>query len=212
MAIFYPLDFSDFPGWSTEFDPFYRQEIARTAGGLTQVADLGRPLWKASYVSRTLSPNELSQWRGRIQALSGSLQTFQGRDTSRCFPIDDPRGSIIGANYNNIFIDAVTSPGQISLRGLPPGYVISTGDYINTTLADFKRVLFRVTAGNAAASDGKTGMINVGPYFPTGVVAGLRAEIVRPWVLMMISPGTLNINADVRTGRGTVSFQSIEVW
>jgi hypothetical protein len=70
MALVYPLDIlADFPGWTTEFDLVWRQEVSRTAGGRTIVKDLGSPLWRAAFASRPLRPNQLEEWRARLDAL-----------------------------------------------------------------------------------------------------------------------------------------------
>jgi hypothetical protein len=94
MAITYPLDIlADFPGWSTDFSLQYRQEQSRTAGGTTYVKDLGNALWRATYASRIMRPNELDKWRAILDGLENGLQRFKGYALSRCYPIAYPNGS-----------------------------------------------------------------------------------------------------------------------
>lgn len=84
---------ADFPGWSTQFELLWRQEVSRVAGGRTYVKDLGDPLWTATYQSRSLSINELDYWRARLDAMENGAQTFYGRSFSRCRPIAHPGSS-----------------------------------------------------------------------------------------------------------------------
>lgn len=79
MSVNYPYNLLDgLSGWSTDFDLFFRQELSRTAGGMTIAKDFGTPLWKASFQSTVLHVNELDMWRARLKALDGSVQPFWG--------------------------------------------------------------------------------------------------------------------------------------
>lgn len=96
MAITYPLDLlANWPGWSTEFELAYRQEHSRQANGRTIVKDMGSPLWRASYQSRSMRPNELDEWRARLASLENGLQTFKGYSLSRCRPILHPGSTVL---------------------------------------------------------------------------------------------------------------------
>ena len=86
---------ASFPGWATQFELLWRQEISRASGGRTYVKDLGDPLWTATYQSRSLSINELDYWRARIDAMENGAQTFYGRSLSRCRPIKHPGSSLL---------------------------------------------------------------------------------------------------------------------
>ncbi len=67
MAITYPLDLLQaFPGWSTVFDLMWRQEQSRQTNGVTRVKDFGSPLWRATFQSRSMRPNELDEWQHLI--------------------------------------------------------------------------------------------------------------------------------------------------
>ena len=77
MTITYPLDLlSDFPGWTTKFEPMLRQEQSRTAAGRTYTKDLGPSLWQLTAVSKPLKPNELDYWRARLNMLSDIVAPY----------------------------------------------------------------------------------------------------------------------------------------
>jgi hypothetical protein len=94
MSLSEPFDIlADFPGFTTVFQPLYRQEQSRTAGGKTYVKDLGDPLWTLTAQSRQMKPNELDYWRARLNAMENGLAMFRGYSMSRTYPIKYPRGS-----------------------------------------------------------------------------------------------------------------------
>lgn len=128
MAITFPYDLlTDFPGWSTEFDLAYRQEQSRSAGGVTYVKDMGSPLWKASYQSRSMTPNELDYWRARFKLLENGLNQFYAWPKSRCYPIAYPKGNFFG---DDSFANLAGNP-SFENATLPPWFA-NTGISIGT--------------------------------------------------------------------------------
>ncbi|WP_439273543.1 hypothetical protein [Pseudochrobactrum sp. HB0163] len=189
---------SDFPGWASEFDLFYRQELSRTAGGTTLTRDLGRPLWKAAYITRVLRPNELDYWKARFKPLDGALQPFAGRPAGRCFPVAYPNGEGLG-DVSAVKIAEIRPDNcTVTLNGLPDGYRASIGDYVQVASH-----LYQV-----AGVEGN--MLRLFPQLYPGTAAGNAVVLIRPSVPMIILPGTFTAQADPATGRGTISFQAIE--
>ncbi|MEI5682359.1 hypothetical protein G6N74_28440 [Mesorhizobium sp. CGMCC 1.15528] len=200
MAITYPLDFLDiFPGWSTEFELLWRQEQSRQANGVTRAKDLGSPLWKTSYVTRSLSPNLLDEWRARLDVMENGIQQFRGWPLSRCRPIKHPGssalpvGSIATINANR---------KAISVSGLA-GVSLSIGDMIRVGGRDLHRV-------QEPATGTPTNQFEIRPHLWPAADVGQAVNIVKPYTLMTIVPGSISSTADLQTGRGSVSFQAIE--
>lgn len=198
MAITYPLDIlADFPGWSTEFNLQFRQEFSRTAGGVTTAKDMGTPLWRATYQSRAMRPNELDAWRAKFSTLEGSLQRFMGRSLSRCYPIAYPNGQGMG-NVTNVKVATINANNKsFALSGLPAGYKASVGDYV------------QIAANLYQVVDISNGF-EVRPHLAPGTAVGNAVLLVRPSVPMIIIPGTLISTADPVMGRGAITFQAIE--
>lgn len=185
----------DFPGWTTQFELFFRQEQSRQASGRTIVKDFGTPLWRATYQSRPLRPNLLDEWRARLGALGNGLTPFKAWPSSRCWPILHPYGegavpgviATVGLNNKSFTVD--WADGET---------LLSVGDYVEVNA----RWLFQVT-GVAA------GVITVAPNLPLGILAGQSVSIAKPGVQMLLVPGTVSTGSGLN-GRGTVSFQAIE--
>lgn len=200
MAITYPLDLlATFPGWTTEFDLMWRQEQSRQANGRTLVKDLGSPLWRATYVTRALKPNELDEWRARLNSLENGLQQFRGYPLSRCRPIAHPgagalpSGTVTTINANRKAI-AVTGLTGISLK---------VGDMLRIGTRNLHQMM-------EPASGSPTGQFEIRPHLWPETVVSNAVSIVRPYCLMTIVPGSIASSADPSTGRGTVTFQAIE--
>ncbi|PWK65877.1 hypothetical protein [Aminobacter sp. AP02] len=200
MAITYPLDLlAGFPGWSTEFDLLSRDEFSRTANGRTIPKNLGSPLWRASYTTRSLRPNQLDEWRARLSSLENGQKTFKGYPTSRCRPIAHP-GSAVLPTGSLFSIDANRKAIRITALA---GVSLSVGDMIQIGTKDLHQVMEPV--------DGPvTGLFEVRPHIWPGVANGAVVTIVRPTCIMAIVPGSISSTADKETGRGVVSFQAIE--
>lgn len=187
----------NFPGWTSSFELLHRQETSRTANGVTLVKDFGRPIWRASWVSRSLKPNELDFWRARIDALGYGLETFQASPSSRCFPQAHPNGrglaagaitvATIGSDNSSLTLEG---PGAVGLT-LTQGDVLSAGGK-----------LYRVTGRTA-------GTIRVRPYFWPGLAVGAVVTVRSPSVAMRIDPGSVSSSSGLN-GRGVISFSATE--
>ncbi len=200
MALVYPLDILDgFPGWTTEFEPVFRQEQSRQANGVTRVKDQGSPIWRGAWQSKVLSANALDHWRARLEALEGGLKTFRGYSLSRCRPIAHPGSSAlpqgalhtIGANRNAIRVNNIA------------GITLSIGDIIQIGDADIHRVM-------EPAAGTLTALFEVRPHLWPGVATGATVRLVKPSCIMTLVPGSVSSQADPQTGRGSISFQGME--
>ena len=209
MTITYPLDLlSDFPGWTTKFEPMLRQEQARTAAGRTYTKDLGPSLWQLTAASKPLKPNELDYWRARLSMLSTTAQTFYGRSLSRCYPILYPRGTWpTGGAFSGTATLASIATGRqkITVEDLPAGYKFSVGDHLS-----IGNDLHQVQEEATADGSGITPEFTVWPNIWPGVVADVDLRVHEPRCLMTIVPGSVDTTADPQTGDGVVSFQAVE--
>lgn len=213
MSISYPIDLlATFPGWTTVFEPVYRQEQSRVSGGRTYVKDLGDPLWTLSAQSRQMNPNKLDYWRARLDAMEGGLQTFDGYSMSRCYPILYPKGAWpTGGAFDGVatLLSVGTNRKSISVGDLPAGFELSIGDMVQVGTD-----LHRVMEGATADGSGETSVFEVRPHIWPGVDAGdspaVTVTVKKPSCVMAIVPGSIQSRADPQTGWGAVSFQAIE--
>lgn len=200
MAISYPYDLlKNMPGWSTEFELFYRQEMSRTAGGVTIVKNLGSPLWKATFQIRVLGINALDQWRARLSALDGGLNEFWGYASSRCYPIAYPNGVGMGSYAGAKLAEIDASRKRIRIGSLPAGFKSSIGDHIQIGTRNLHQIVDVVGA-----------QLEIRPHLWPETKVNDPVTLVQPSCKMMLVPGSLTSSADPATGRGSVTFQAIE--
>lgn len=213
MALSDPLDILfSFPGWVTEFEPFVRQQQSRQQNGVTRTKSFGNELWRLTAMSKTLGPNELDEWRARLEALVSGARRFHGYSLSRVFPIAYPKGAWPTGSSFSGYTAAVHAIGgdfdTVRVKQLPSGFQLSVGDFIRIDRAgryDLHRVMEAVTA-----SGGTTPEFGVFPALWPGVAVNDAVSVRRPSCLMTVVPGSITSTADPQTGRGTVGFQGME--
>lgn len=211
MSISFPRDILlDFPGWSTDFDLMYRQEQSRTTGGRTIVKDLGTALWAASYASRVMRANELDRWKAILNSLDGGAQTFKGYPLSRVYPIAYPNGSWpTGAGFDGDSCELnsiAVNNKAISIKSLPAAFKLSVGDYLRIGVGK----LYQVMEDATASGGGVTPTFEVRPHLAPVTMVDDMISVLRPYCPMAIVPGSISTASDLRTGRGSVSFQAME--
>lgn len=185
----------NFPGWSTQFEPLFRQEQSRHASGRTRVKDFGTPIWMATFQSIPLRPNALDEWRARLAALQNGLETFKVWPTSRCWPQAHPRG--VGA-VPGVIASIGLDNRSISITWTGGTTTLSVGDYLEINSAR----LYQVTGFSG-------GVVQLFPHLSAGTLVGQSVTVNRPGVLMSIDPGSVGSGAALN-GRGSVSFRAIE--
>lgn len=210
MALSEPFDIlAEFPGWTTTFEPLWRQEQSRQANGITRLKDFGSPLWTLTASTRSLSRRELDYWRARLEVLENGEQTFLGYSLSRCWPMAYPRGSWpSGDAFDGVsaIVDTLDDNNRaLRVSGLPAGFVLSVGDMLQIGDNDLYRVHEAATANVA----GLTGLFEVRPHFWVGTAEGDTVSVKRPHCLMTIVPGSVQSPSEP-SGRGAISFSAIE--
>lgn len=197
------MDMDDFPGWSNNFSLMWRQELSRHASGRVRVKDMGRPIWRAVWTSIPMRVNELDKWRGHIDALGQSRDTFDAWPKSRCWPIKHPNGT--GMTGSAVVSELGSGNSSLKISGVD-GLTLSIGDVIGIGGS-----VYRVTSATSAdtLTPYETGLFSVAPYFWPGVEVNDAITLKQPSVKMVIDPGSVNTDAALN-GWGTVSFTSIE--
>lgn len=189
MVTFPRADFFDLCKISdTTFWPMARQEISRTAGGVSQGKDLGSPLWRASFTSAPQSFADAAAIEAALISLNGVVGSFLAHDVRRPFPIAYPDGvfndnSTIGTLYP---ADAF----GLALTGLDPNFQLKAGDYLSFAYGARPNIaLHMVMVGVAADGVGNTAKFEVFPAIRPGAVAGAAVTLKRAPCEMSLEPG-----------------------
>lgn len=191
MAISFPLSLNDFylPLRADMVQWFAPPalESSEDAGGAIYRADLGARLWSGQI---TIAPHyhaEIRAVEAMVARLAQAGGSFLAYDKRAPFPAADPTGGIIGVSAVQIASLTAGDAGQLTLSGLPAGYVLSAGDYFSFTYAG-KFALHQIVQGGAANGAGVTPQLQVFPFIRPGAVVGTAVALRYPRCKCVILP------------------------
>lgn len=212
MAISFPRTdiFSSFDFLTQNFSLQYQQEISRLRGGQMRARSLGPAIWMGSFVTGRISWDDCVELESVLDSLQGSLQAFTAHDTRRPMPKNYPFGGFSDTGQ----ISAIGTGGTtLSLSGLDGGMQLKRGDAVSfdyVSGANTLRGLVRLMEDVTASGGGATSAVPVEPYVPVGTSVSTPVNLVKPSVLMLIEPGSVQFN-DAGQTLGTVSFTAQEL-
>lgn len=164
-----------------------RQEVSRTAGGVTRVKALGPALWTAEFRSVPQTGAEARALLAWLDTLDSGAQTFTAYDVRHPYPASDPTG----AHADTVQINGA-SGGEISLKGLPAGFVLTAGDWLSFAFGG-GRALHRVAETVTANGSGVTASFAVRPVVRAGATVNTAVALKQPRAVWMMDPGSLRV-------------------
>jgi hypothetical protein len=198
MAAVFPLSLPSFfdalPIAQVSFDLPEVSEMSRTAGGDLMVASLGTRLWQGQVTLGRLTRAEARRAKTLIDLAQGSEASFMAYQVQYPAPALDPQGG--GLNGFTPRIRQVLADARlISLKGLPPGYVLSRGDMIAFSYRT-EPVRFALHAivddGVTVLGTGQTNSFEVRPHIRPGAAVDAAVTLVKPACKARIIPGTVS--------------------
>jgi hypothetical protein len=159
MALTFPRDLPTLrfgPGSNLYLE---RQEtMAPTRGGRVQVAELGTPLWRATYKTVTLGEQAGMEWEAWFDSMRAGVRQFNmvhpSRRVARAYPggyaglTRVPSGSF--ATGVATLSAVATTLDTVTISTLPSTFVVSVGDLFSVTIGSVQ-MLHRVTEGGTAS-------------------------------------------------------------
>lgn len=116
---------------------------------------------------------------------------------------------VAGASFDgtNAAVNTINANRKaVTLKGLPAGYVVSVGDYVQIGAAN----LHQVMEPAKASGSGTTSEFEIRPHLWPASAVNDAVVVKRPSCIMAIVPGSISSTAELATGRGVISFQAIE--
>lgn len=193
MALTFPLSLASFldalPIAACDFDLGEALQVDETGGGEQLIAELGARLWSGRYLLAPMTFDETTAARALIDLIRAPGRAFLATDLRQRGPRSDPTGAILGAATPTLTATQ-TAGREITLAGLPAGYVLARGDMVGFSYATSKRALHRVVAGGTANGSGTLAWAEVVPAVRafTGTPA---VTLLRPVVKAVILPGSV---------------------
>lgn len=149
-------------GWrECTFDPIQPRNVNRMEGRRTESQSFGTPYWTARYQATWLDKAKFGLMDAFMMQAGDDGETFLGYDVFRPRPVAMDTGSPLsgtkaggGAFNGDGFIQAITGGVLVSVGGLPAGFVLSPGDYVELRMSVLKRSLHRVVTPAVADAGG----------------------------------------------------------
>jgi hypothetical protein len=194
-----PISLPNVPFVSCDFNPVRPRAIERMEGRRTESQSAGTPYWTASYKTTFLSESDMGIMDAFMMQAGDDGETFLGYDVFRPRPIlMDTKVPLsgtkaVGGSFNGTAaLQEITDSRTIVVEGLPAGFKLSPGDYVEIRMSALLRSLHRIMASATANSGGVVTLsIKYGldlQHFTTEAVVNFE----KPSCLMQIDPGSFS--------------------
>ena len=213
MSLSFPLSASAFfeklKLASFTFPPSRGQESSTAGSGEIIFKDTRPMLWSVPGATTSdLDFAEFARVRALVQAIQERQGSFYAYDITKPYPAADPTGSVFGAS-TPVVADLSGRYG-VKVSGLPPGYVLTTGDYF--ALNDgTSQMLHEIEEDVTADGSGVAGFFDVHPKTSLATEAGQAIVLIKPLVEMAIVPGSIKYQDGSGPMTRILAFDTIQV-
>ncbi|MEQ1407780.1 hypothetical protein ABK249_22935 [Neorhizobium sp. Rsf11] len=180
-----------------KFDPIQPRDTNQMEGRRTEAQTFGTPYWVARYVAKPLLRTEYGVMDAFMMQAGDDGETFLAYDAFRPRPIAHDTGRPLsgtratgGAFNGQANLQAIANSRTIVVSGLPAGFVLSPGDYVEVRKSALVRSLHRIMA--AATSDaGGVVTLSIKYGLDTGIFhVADTVHFEKPSCTMQIDPGS----------------------
>lgn len=183
--------------------------VEQTGGGEIIPFRVGTRLWRAE-----VAPIDrlLSETRSALTALiRNPAASFLAYDPARPGPLLDPSGAAL-SGFSPVIASLPAGNREVSLSGLPAGYVLSPDDYLAWTYgADPVRyALHQIVSGGTANGSGVTPAMEIVPNVRPGVVTGAAVTLVKAAAKFVFEPQSHAPGRTRGAWRSGTKFQIIQ--
>ncbi|RUW55618.1 hypothetical protein EOA32_00955 [Mesorhizobium sp. M1A.F.Ca.ET.072.01.1.1] len=165
-------------------------QIDGLENGQILAAEVAPPLRTGTVNIRGLTYDEDRKISALIEALDGSINAFMLYGPPALYPMADPGGVILGANVVTI-LSLNANNKQITLTGLPIGYTLSAGDFVQFpfgpggVLNAYHRIVQGAVANGAGQAE-----IELRPHVYAGTSTGVTVTLKKPAARVKMIPGS----------------------
>lgn len=197
MALTFPLTLANLvdllPIESVTWNLMQQQEYSGLGTGEGLSHDLGPALWEADVACAQFYHADVEKWRARFNTLDGSNNSFLLYNPAAKYPETDPTGTLLAGSTVTI-LAVGSNRKEMSLAGLPAGFVVPWGAYAQITSGSPERVaLVQFAESKTATGLGNTSAIELRPHLRSWVSAGAAVALLKPAAKVKIVPGSLRV-------------------
>lgn len=186
-------------GPSISFDPIRTRSTSRMLGRRTETLFRGTPFWVATYAAGKLTTAEVATFDA-FNMLASDGGVFAGYDPQRPRPIayqgDTPLSGVKaggGAFVGDALLQSITNSLTIVVNGLPAGFQLSKGDYVEVRKSPLVRSLHRIMAPATASG---AGVVSLSIRFALDTqtfAAGNTVHFEKPACIMEMDEGSYSL-------------------
>jgi hypothetical protein len=213
-----PIELPDIVGWEeVEFDPVAVKDTERMEGRRTETVRHGATWWKARYRTGFLDFRDFGRMDAFMMKVDGDGDLFRAYDVFRPRPMAHDNGQPLsgtkaggGAFNGTATLSAITNSRTVTVSGLPAGFELRDGDYVEFRMSATKLSLHRV--GADAVANG-SGVVTLSIRYGLDTQNFTTAAIVnfeKPSCLMELDAGSYDGKKARRTRRP--SFAATEMF
>ena len=170
------------------------QELSSLGSGELLAHDLGPRLWSAECATIEADIDTIEALRARLNALDGAVQSFYLFDPRRPNPATDPTGALLAAA--TVSIQSIeTNRKELTLAGLPAGFVLPAGTMLSVTSGNPSRTaLLQLVAGVAAGGDGVAGPVELRPHLRPWIASAQPVALLKPVAKVKLQPRSVSVS------------------
>jgi hypothetical protein len=202
---------------SCEFDPVRPRDTNRMEGRRTESQSFGTPYWVAKYTTPWMETEDFGLMDAFMMSAGDDGETFLAYDAFRPRPILQDNHKPLsgtkaagGAFNGDAVLQTIVSALMITVSGLPAGFKLSPGDYVEIRKSLTVRSLHRVSAFATSNGSGNC-------TFPIKYALDLQTftlpctvHFEKPSCIMQIDPGSWSASKSWESR--SVSFSATEVF
>lgn len=200
MALTFPLALNDFfqnlNVRQTTPDLSIGTLSSQTAGGAVIIDSVAERLWRFDVQLASVAKSEGQAMRAKLRLLQEPGASFLVYAKESPHPAADPGGALL-AGFAPVLAGIASNNREISLAGLPGGYVISDGDFLGFQYgANPTRYAYhQVVVGAVASPGGAVTLSDVIPHIRPGAVLGAAVSLSKPVFKAVIVPKSVTPGA-----------------
>ncbi|SDA39100.1 hypothetical protein [Mesorhizobium qingshengii] len=192
------IDLPDIVGWEKcDFDPVVVRTTDRMEGRRTEGVRMPTGYWTASYTPGYLFPRDMGKMDAFMMCAGDDGEFFRGYDVFRPRPILMDAGVPLsgvkaggGAFDGTAELHTITDSRTVVIYGLPAGFQLSEGDYVEFRQSSQSSSLHRIRLPATADGAGHVTLsIKYGLDTENFTTAAI-ARFEKPSCLMQIDPGS----------------------
>lgn len=211
MALSFPLNLAQFfdplPVANITFRPADNRTFTETGGGELIPAARGARLWQGQVSIDIDTHARIAAFEAKLSVLEQPGASFMIYDLRKPFPTADAGGALI-SGASPVIAALNANNREISLTGLPSGYVLSDGDMIGWTYgaSPTRHALHRIAVGATANGSGAA-TVELTPLIRPGTSIGTPITLVKPLCKAIIDEATYGGGRSVITQGGTFAWK-----